>query len=81
MGSRTQGIVAEYAPNRGFGFIKPDSDMRRHVVVRAKALKEAGLSVLREGDRVEFTLVYSKRYIPLAKELIRLSSQDHRIRQ
>lgn len=74
MGSRTRGTVVEYDPDLGFGFIKPDDDMRRHVLVREDAVEKAGLTVLHAGDRMEFTLVYSERYIPLAEDLVRLSS-------
>lgn len=74
MESRIRGTVVEYESDLGFGFITPDDDMRRQVVVREIELQKAGLSTLRKGDRVEFTLVYSERYIPLATDLVRLSS-------
>lgn len=74
MGSRIRGTVVEYDPDLGFGFIKPDDDMRRHVLVREDELEKAGLSSLHKGDRVAFTLVYSEKYIPLAKDIVRLSS-------
>lgn len=74
MGSRARGTVMEYDSDRGFGFIQPDNDMRRQIVVREDELEKAGISTLRKGDRVEFTLVYSERYIPLARDLLRLSS-------
>lgn len=74
MGPRTRGTVVEYDPDLGFGFIKPDNDMRRHVVVRAGALQKAGLAALAKGDRIEFTLIYTERYIPIAEDIVRLTS-------
>ena len=74
MSLRTRGTVVEYDPDLGFGFIKPDDGIRRHVVVRRDAVENAGLSELQKGDRVEFTIVYDVRYVPVAKELVRSPS-------
>jgi CspA family cold shock protein len=49
----TTGIVKFYNLQRGFGFIQPD-DGGRDVFVHATALERAGISSLREGQKVAF---------------------------
>ncbi len=50
------GTVKWFNPDRGYGFIGPD-DGGVDVFVHLSALEEAGLSILREGERVEYEVV------------------------
>lgn len=47
------GTVKFYNDQKGFGFIQPDNG-EKDVFVHATALERAGLSGLREGQRVKF---------------------------
>ncbi len=47
------GIVKFYNSQKGFGFIQPD-DGGKDVFVHATALERAGISSLREGQKVSF---------------------------
>lgn len=47
------GVVKNYMPEKGYGFIKPD-DGGKDLFVHATALKRAGLELLEAGARVEF---------------------------
>ena len=49
----TSGTVKFYNDQKGFGFIQPD-DGQKDVFVHATALERAGLSALREGQKVKF---------------------------
>jgi CspA family cold shock protein len=49
----TKGTVKFYNDQKGFGFIQPD-DGGKDVFVHATALERAGLSALREGQKVAF---------------------------
>jgi CspA family cold shock protein len=50
------GTVKFFDPNRGFGFITPD-DGTKDVFVHISAVAEAGLSILKEGQKVEYEVV------------------------
>ena len=56
----TQGTVKWFDPVKGFGFIEP-SDGGKDAFVHISAVQNAGLSGLREGQKVEFDLVPDKR--------------------
>jgi len=47
------GTVKFYNEQKGFGFIQPDSG-GKDVFVHATALERAGMSSLREGQKVRF---------------------------
>ncbi|WP_374301307.1 cold-shock protein [Ferrovibrio sp.] len=47
------GIVKFYNDQKGFGFIQPE-DGSKDVFVHATALERAGMSALREGQKVSF---------------------------
>jgi cold shock protein len=47
------GTVKFYNDQKGFGFIQPD-DGSKDVFVHATALERAGMSALREGQKVSF---------------------------
>ena len=49
----TQGTVKFYNGQKGYGFIQPDNG-ERDVFVHATALERAGISDLREGQKVSF---------------------------
>jgi len=51
--SNDDGTVKLYNDRKGFGFIAPD-DGEKDVFVHATALERAGISVLREGQKVKF---------------------------
>jgi len=50
-----QGTVKFFNANKGFGFISPD-DGGADVFVHVSALERAGISYLREGQKVSFDL-------------------------
>ena len=49
----TMGVVKFYNDQKGFGFIQPDNG-EKDVFVHATALERAGISGLREGQKVKF---------------------------
>jgi CspA family cold shock protein len=49
----TTGTVKFYNDQKGFGFIQPDNG-EKDVFVHATALERAGISGLREGQKVTF---------------------------
>lgn len=53
------GTVKWYNPAKRFGFIKPD-DSASDVFVHVSALEQAGLSMLDEGQRVQYELAENK---------------------
>ncbi len=50
------GTVKWFNPAKGFGFIGPD-DGSKDVFVHISAVEEAGLSILTEGQKVEYEVV------------------------
>lgn len=56
----TTGTVKFWNANRGFGFIKPDDD-GDDVFVHVSAVEKAGMSELREGQKVSFEVEKDKR--------------------
>lgn len=52
----TTGKVKWFNPTKGFGFIEPD-DGSRDAFVHISAVERAGLTTLREGQKVQFDLV------------------------
>ena len=55
MDTRIKGTVKFFNVAKGFGFITPESG-GKDVFVHATALEFAGISSLREGDKVSFVL-------------------------
>lgn len=53
------GTVKWFNPEKRFGFIEPD-DGTKDVFVHISAVEEAGLSILNEGQKVEFELTENK---------------------
>jgi CspA family cold shock protein len=54
------GTVKWYNPQKGFGFIQPD-DGGKDAFVHVSAVERAGLTDLREGQKISFELVTDKR--------------------
>ena len=55
----TTGTVKFYSIEKGYGFIQPE-DKSKDVFVHVSALEKAGLSSLREGQKVSYDLETSK---------------------
>ncbi|MGH7074696.1 MAG: cold-shock protein [Stellaceae bacterium] len=49
------GTVKWFSPQKGYGFVQPE-DGTKDVFVHISAVERAGLSNLREGQRVSFDL-------------------------
>ena len=56
----TTGTVKFYNGQKGFGFIQPDGG-GKDVFVHATALERAGITTLREGQKVSFEVVADRR--------------------
>ncbi len=52
----TVGTVKWFNPAKGYGFIEPE-DGSKDAFVHISAVQRAGLTTLREGQKVEFDLV------------------------
>ena len=50
------GTVKWFNPQKGYGFIEP-SDGGKDAFVHISAVEQAGMSTLREGQKVEYELV------------------------
>ena len=58
--ARVNGTVKFFNHARGFGFISPD-DGGKDVFVHISAVERAGLSTLREGQKVSYEMTQDKR--------------------
>jgi len=56
----TTGTVKWFNINKGFGFIQPDSG-GNDAFVHISAVERAGMSVLSEGQKLEFDLVADRK--------------------
>jgi cold shock protein len=61
MGSMSQqGTVKFFSAERGYGFIKPDEG-GHDIFVHITAVERAGLTTLKEGERVRFEIEADKK--------------------
>jgi CspA family cold shock protein len=67
----TVGTVKWFNPTKGFGFIQPEDDSK-DAFVHISAVEQAGLSTLREGQKVEFELVSGQDGRTSAENLVAL---------
>jgi CspA family cold shock protein len=63
----TKGTVKWFNYDKGFGFIQPD-DGSKDAFVHISAVERAGLTDLREGQKVGFELIADKRSGKLSAE-------------
>jgi CspA family cold shock protein len=67
----TTGTVKWFNPTKGYGFIEPE-DGSKDAFVHISAVQAAGLSGLREGQKVEFELVPGQNGKSSAENLVAL---------
>ncbi len=65
------GTVKWFNPVKGYGFIAPE-DGSKDAFVHISAVEQAGLSSLREGQKVEFELVPGRDGESSAENLVAL---------
>jgi len=65
----TTGTVKWFNPTKGFGFIEPQ-DGSTDAFVHISAVERAGLSTLREGQKVEYELVPGQNGKSSAENLV-----------
>ena len=63
------GTVKWFNPQKGYGFIEP-SDGSKDAFVHISAVEQAGMSTLREGQKVEFELVPGRNGKAAAENLV-----------
>jgi len=65
------GTVKWFNPQKGFGFIEP-GDGGNDAFVHISAVERAGMSTLREGQKVEYELVPGRNGKSSAENLVAL---------
>lgn len=65
------GTVKWFNPTKGYGFIEP-ADGSKDAFVHISAVERAGLSGLREGQKVEYELVSGQNGKTSAENLVAL---------
>jgi cold shock protein len=65
----TIGTVKWFNPTKGYGFIEPEGG-DKDTFVHISAVQRAGLTTLREGQRVEYELVPGDRGRSSAENLV-----------
>ena len=68
------GTVKWFNGRKGYGFIEPD-DGENDVFVHVTAVKDSGLEVLNEGDKVSFELVENRGRMA-AEKLSKVDSEE-----
>ena len=63
------GTVKWFNPTKGYGFIEPE-DGGKDVFVHISAVERAGLSTLREGQKIEFEVVAGQNGKSSAENLV-----------
>jgi len=67
----TTGTVKWFNPTKGYGFIEPE-DGSKDAFVHISAVERAGLSSLREGQKVQFELQNGRNGKQSAENLVAL---------
>ena len=67
----SNGSVKWFNPTKGYGFIEPE-DGTKDVFVHISAVQNAGLTGLREGQKVEYELVEGQNGKSSAENLVPL---------
>ncbi len=67
----TTGTVKWFNPTKGYGFIEPE-DGSKDAFVHISAVEQAGLTGLREGQKVEYELVPGQNGKSSAENLVAL---------
>ncbi len=67
----TVGTVKWFNPTKGFGFIEPE-DGSNDAFVHISAVQRAGMTTLREGQKVEYELVPGQNGKASAENLVAL---------
>lgn len=67
----TVGTVKWFNPTKGYGFIEPE-DGSNDAFVHISAVQQAGMTTLREGQKVEFELVPGQNGKTSAENLVAL---------
>ena len=65
----TVGTVKWFNPRKGYGFIEPN-DGSRDAFVHISAVEKAGLTILHEGQKVEYEVVPGQNGKASAENLI-----------
>lgn len=65
------GTVKWFNPTKGFGFIEPESG-EKDAFVHISAVQKAGLTTLREGQKIEYELVPGDKGKSSAENLVAL---------
>ena len=63
------GTVKWFNPQKGYGFIEP-RDGGKDAFVHISAVEQAGMSTLREGQKVEYELVPGRNGTSSAENLV-----------
>ncbi len=63
------GTVKWFNPTKGYGFIEPE-DGGKDVFVHISAVERAGLSTLREGQKIDFEVVAGQNGKSSAESLV-----------
>ena len=66
-----KGTVKWFNPTKGYGFIEPD-DGTKDVFVHISAVQNAGMTGLREGQKIEYELVEGQNGKSSAENLVAL---------
>ncbi len=67
------GTVKFFNATKGFGFIEPE-DGSKDAFVHISAVERAGLSTLREGQKVSFDLVADRKSGKMAADNLKVES-------
>lgn len=68
-GVRLTGVIRWYNSEKGYGFVTADNG--RDAFVHKRALNDAAIETLREGERIEYTLIEMPKGLQ-ARAIVRL---------